>query len=242
VRSRDSRSRQGEPTADLGIQFVVALAAVLAVWNNAANLVPAFVRWYVPVNLAATLALVLWARRAGYSPSTLGLYSGDVASGLRWGAAAFALVAVVIASALATPAAQPWLQDGRIAGKTGAEVAFLALVRIPLGTVVLEEVAFRGVLFGAWRRLRGTVPAVVGSSLVFGLWHVVPTMDLLDANDLATDPAARLGAIVAAVGFTAVAGVLFCLLRIVSGSVLAPMLAHTATNSLAAGAAHVATG
>ena len=219
--------------------FVLTLAVFLAAWNNVANLVAAFDSWYVPVNLVVAALLVLLARRRGYGWETLGLSRAHVGAGARWGGAAFGLVAVVIMIAALVPATQPLLADGRIAGAGGAEIAFLALVRIPFGTVVLEEVAFRGVLYGAWSQWRGRVAGAVGSSAVFGLWHLVPTLALLEANDLASAPGARITALAAAVALTAGAGLLFCALRIASGSILAPALAHVATNSLAATAAHL---
>lgn len=236
-RTRDRHAKRGEEPA-LQIGFVVALVGFLVLWNNVANLVPAFDDWYVLVNLAVAAAIVWGARRAGHRWHDLGLARERLPSGLAWGGAAFALVALVLAVALAVPATRPLLADGRMAGMSGSGVAFLALVRIPLGTVVLEEVAFRGVLLGALQRRWGRVAAVLGSSAVFGLWHITPTIEMLDANQLAADPMARVAALAGAVALTAGAGVLFSLLRIASGSVVAPMLAHTATNSLAALAAY----
>ena len=48
-----------------------------------------------------------------------------------------------------------------------------AFVLIPVGTVLLEEIAFRGVLWGLLRRVRGggTVIATIVSSVLFGLMH-----------------------------------------------------------------------
>ena len=52
-------------------------------------------------------------------------------------------------------------------------MAYESLARIPVGTAVFEEVAFRGVLPGLIARTT-TEPAAVGlSSLLFGLWHVL---------------------------------------------------------------------
>lgn len=231
------RSRGAESFDGAG--FVVALAALLALWNNAANLAPGFEEWYVLVNLAVALALLLWARRHGLGWAEMGLSRTHLAAGTRWGMVAAALIALLLGALAAAPATRPLLDDARVAGMTPEEVAFHALVRIPLGTVVLEEVAFRGILLAAWQRRGGRTAAILGSSAVFGLWHVVPTVALLDANALAADPAARAVAVAAAVAITGVAGVLLCLLRIASGSLAAPALAHAAANSLAAAASWV---
>lgn len=228
------RSPRTEPLG--GARFVVALAALLAVWNNAANLAPGFDEWYVLVNLAVAAALLLWARRHGLGWAEVGLGPGDAAAGARWGAVAVAVIAVVLGALAAVPATRPLLDDARVAAMTSEQVAFHALVRIPLGTVLLEEVAFRGVLLAAWERLGSRRTAIAGSSVVFGLWHLVPTVMLLDANELAADPLARGLALAAAVAITGAAGALLCLLRLASGSLLAPILAHGAANSLAAAA------
>ncbi len=62
----------------------------------------------------------------------------------------------------------------------------------------------------------------------------------LDGGDLADGPLARTGAVVLACLGTAAAGVLFTGLRERSGSLLAPVLLHLATNTLGLGAAAAA--
>jgi membrane protease YdiL (CAAX protease family) len=139
-------------------------------------------------------------------------------------AGAFAVAAVV-------PSLRPLLDDARIRRLELGGVAYHALVRIPFGTVVLEELAFRAALLGALVRVSGPARAAVVSSAVFGLWHVRPTLGLLSANDIAPDALSRAGAVAGAVVFTTAGGVLFSVLRLRSGSVVAPMIAHVATNA-----------
>jgi CAAX protease family protein len=54
------------------------------------------------------------------------------------------------------PVTCPWFEDQRVAEvDTPVELAYQALVRIPFGSAVLEEFAFRGVLVGlppGWAR------------------------------------------------------------------------------------------
>jgi membrane protease YdiL (CAAX protease family) len=150
-------------------------------------------------------------------------------------------VAAGYATALAVPVLRPLLADGRVADLGGGELAGQALLRIPLGTVLWEEVAFRGVLLAALARLLPRAGATGVSAAVFGLWHVRPTLGALAANDLAGGPLARTGAVLLACLATAAAGVLFAELRERSGSLLAPALLHLATNTLGlltAAAAH----
>lgn len=203
---------------------------------SAVALAPA---WYVPVNLLAVAALVLVALRMGLELPDLGLDRGGITSGLRWGAAASLIAAAVLALAAAIPGLRPLFDDARTMGIGPGLLAYRALVRIPLGTVLLEEVAFRGVLFGAWQRWSGPRRAAVGSSLVFGLWHVRPAIDLLAENDLASDGPERALAVAGAVAATVIAGLVFCWLRSRSGSLLAPYLAHVGINSFATLAAFV---
>jgi hypothetical protein len=73
-------------------------------------------------------------------------------AGLRLGAAAAAPVAVAFALAPATPARR-LLRDKRVAGLSGRQLAYHVLLRIPVGTVRWEEVAFRAVLPAALHRV-----------------------------------------------------------------------------------------
>lgn len=213
-------------------RFAVLLSLGLLVWNNVVQLLPGTSTAYVPLNLAATGVVVGTARRHGLSSSDLGLRRDRIRAGARWGGAVAAGVAAALAVAVAVPSLQPLLDDARVRRLGPDAVAYHALVRIPLGTVLLEEVAFRGALFGALARGSSQTRAAVVSSAVFGLWHVRPTLGLLDANDIAHDSVARTGSVAAAVVVTAAGGLFFCLLRVRSDSTLAPILAHTATNSL----------
>jgi membrane protease YdiL (CAAX protease family) len=111
------------------------------------------------------------------------------------------------------------------------------LLRVPIGTVLLEEAAFRGVLFALLLRRYRRLPAAALSSVLFGLWHVLPSLHLSTDKPAFTAVfgTGQLGAAVADLGtvlFTAAAGVLLCELRRRSSSLLAPMGLHWATNAL----------
>ena len=217
---------------------VAIVVAVLAVHNVAGNvLVPS--SWYVPVNLGVAVGLVSLALVSHLSDAELGLDPSAAPAGVAAGGAVALVVAAALLVAVLLPPTRPLLADQRVAGVGPAELAYRALVRIPLGTVVLEEVGFRGVLLGLLMRETSSGRAVAVSSALFGLWHILPTLGALGVNDLASTPAGRLGAVAAAVAVTAAAGVGFCWLRLRTGSLLAPALAHTATNSLATVAAYV---
>jgi membrane protease YdiL (CAAX protease family) len=220
------------------VTWIALVFAVLALHNVVGNeVVPDAA--YVPVNLLTGALLVCLALGAGASFGDLGLGRADASTGLRWGLAIAGVVAVGLAVGIALPPTRGLFHDQRVADLSGAGLAYEALVRIPLGTALFEEIAFRGVLLALLLRLTSTIPAVAVSSALFGLWHILPTISALRANDLAEGIAATFGAVVGAVVVTGIGGVLLCALRLHTGSLVAPVVAHTATNSLAIAAAFV---
>jgi uncharacterized protein len=220
--------------------FPGALVAVLLLWNNVVvPWLPGSTAVYVGGNLTAAVVLVALARWTGLSWAELGLSPRRLPAGLVWGGACFLAIAGAYAVGVAVPGLRPLLADARAADADLVEVAEDVLVRIPLGTVLWEEVAFRGVLLAALIRVLPVRRAAVVAAVVFGLWHVRPTLSGLSANDLADGPALRALAVLGVCVFTAVAGLLFTWLRLRSGSLLAPVLLHLATNSLGTVAATV---
>jgi membrane protease YdiL (CAAX protease family) len=182
------------------------------------------------------LALVLMARRAGLTWHDIGLSRHTLGTGLKYAGVAVLAVATLYGLGLALPLTRPAFLDVRYQLHLGA-AAVVALVVIPLGTVLLEEVAFRGVLHGLVHRHRGALWASATSSALFGLWHILPSLPLSSANHavgalLGADATGQLLAVLAAVGFTALAGLVLCELRRRSGSLLAAAGLHWATNGL----------
>ena len=215
---------------------VVALGAtigVLAAGNIVrSTLVPSVAD--LPFNIALAGAVAGIAVRAGATTEELGLARRDLGRGARWGAAAFGVVTVVVAGAALVPATTGLFDDER-ADIGAGELLFDVLVRIPLGTVVLEEVAFRGSILALLTRMAPVRWAVAASSLLFGVWHVLPAWTSVDDNagvaTLADSSGGGLLVVAGTVAATTLAGVVFCWLRLRSGSLLAPMLAHLATNT-----------
>ncbi|HEV2824753.1 MAG TPA: CPBP family glutamic-type intramembrane protease, partial [Actinomycetota bacterium] len=81
------------------------------------------------------------------------------------------------------------------------------------------------------------------SSVLFGCWHVLPTLDTLALNPLGgvvgDDPARTGGAVVASVAVTAAAGLGFSWLRLRADSLVAPVVVHAVLNSSAFAAARL---
>jgi CAAX protease family protein len=217
---------------------VVSATAILAVHNMVGNEVLPDAS-YVPVNLATGALVVALALLAGASPADLGLSRTDAPRGLVVGTVLALLVAVALVIGAALPATRDLFEDERVAGLDGGGLAYQGLVRIPLGTAVFEELAFRGVLIALLMRVASTVTAVATSSALFGLWHILPTLSALRVNDIGGGPAARVAAVSGAVVATGIGGVILCWLRLRTGSLVAPVVVHTATNSFAIASAFV---
>ncbi|WP_374777530.1 CPBP family intramembrane metalloprotease [Streptomyces sp. NBC_01310] len=225
------------PAVALTVAVLVAANLVMHRWTGLSGL---FGHSGVSGLVAAVVvsALLLGVLRwAGGTRADVGLAPGTLARGTRWALVLIGLVAAVYLVGALLPATRTLFEDRRYDGMSWSELTLRVLVLVPVGTVLVEEIAFRGVLYGLVLRARGTLWATTVSSLLFGLWHVLPSLHLATAKPALTavfgDSA--LGgvlAVVAAVLFTAAAGVLFCELRRRSGSLLAPMGLHWAVNAL----------
>jgi membrane protease YdiL (CAAX protease family) len=214
----------------MALATVVLVLAVVNVWVHIGP------RGAHPVTgpLAAALLLVV-GRAAGLSWEAMGLGRDALARGALWGGVGAALVGTCYAVALAVPSAHRFFCDTRYRLGPGSAL-YEAFVAIPLGTVVFEEVAFRGVLWGLLEEEYGAVGTTAASSVLFGLWHVLPALDMARTNaSLPGKPGgtkATTLAVLGTVAFTTVAGIVFAELRRRTGSLLAPILLHWATNGL----------
>jgi membrane protease YdiL (CAAX protease family) len=201
---------------------LVVTVGVLALWNPLRDVVPGGLVRTV-ANLVVAAALLLLARWRSLNAGALGLARRDVRSGIVVGSAAFLAIAAVIVVAAVIPGSHGHFHAAGT--RVGATQAWLrALIYIPFGTVVVEEIAFRGLILGALRPFARPSRAVLLSALLFGLWHVP------DVARSSSEPwLASLGVFAA----TAAAGVAFAWLRLRSRSLIAPAMAHVATNSVA---------
>lgn len=211
---------------------VLALVAINVATNR---LVPS--ELYVPFALVAAAGLVAFAVRVdGRTWADLGLARSQVGRGLRWGAVLVGGVAGLYLVAWLLPPTRDLFLDERVQDVSLAGTVFKAFVRVPLGTVVLEEVAFRGVLPAlVAARTRSLRWIVLLPAVLFGFWHVLPSIGFESVNPVAEDTVGALPGWVTVAGsvlFTGIAGVWFWWLRHRSDSLLAPMALHSATNGL----------
>ncbi len=218
------------------VAALVVVVALLAAYNVSRTLwIPP--SWHLSTNLLVASVLGVVAVWAGLNRTELGLHNDHHPSGFRWGTAALALVIAVVAafgiitSRLGTSAGA--LDDPRLKVPL-PNLLYEVFVNTPLGTVAVEEFAFRGVLLALLMRLTTTTKAIAVSALLFGCWHIMPTLTTAAGNGAMDGLLALPGGLALVVAgnvlVTGFAGAIFCALRLRSGSLLAPALAHLATN------------
>lgn len=215
----------------------LAVAIVLLVISNvmANRVIP---QWaYIPWNLSMAVLLLVVARWAGAGPVAVGLGIRHWHRPVGVGLLLAALTALIFALGMAIPATRDAFVDERAATASVSMMLYQVLVRIPLGTVVIEEVAFRGVLpalFGASPAIRWRWWPVLGASVLFGMWHILPSIGIATGNTAVKDVLGgdQLVTTLLAVASMTVAGVLMCALARLGKGIKTTMLLHWATNSL----------
>jgi membrane protease YdiL (CAAX protease family) len=217
---------------------LVVTVVLLAAYNVTRTLwIPE--SWQLLTNIGVALLVGAIAWWSSVDATELGLHRDHHPLGAVWGGGALLLVmAAVVGFAVVSEVrgtSQGALDDSRL------RVPFLDMfyeiaVNTPLGTVVLEEFAFRGLLLALFLRHTSMWRSVLWSSLLFGAWHILPTLTTAASNgameQLASTPVGLVLVVIGNVLSTAIAGAVFAYLRLRSGSLLAPALAHLATNDI----------
>jgi membrane protease YdiL (CAAX protease family) len=209
---------------------LLVLVVANVVWNRLAT-----ERGYVPWAVAVSALLIAIARRDGRTWSELGLGRRSLRRGVIWGLALGGIVLAGYVVGYALPATHDLFLDDRVRHMSFARVAYYAFVRVPLGTVLLEEVAFRAVVPALFAVRTSTAVTATASAVLFGCWHILPALGLDTVNPVATDTVGSLPSWVTVVGAVVAAGavaVWFWYLRRRSDSLLAPMALHWSTNAL----------
>ena len=216
------------------------IAATTLTLSAAVHLLPQLLR--LPANLAVGGMASSMAALDGAGIEAQGLRTRDVPRGLGYGLAASAVIAAAMSAGVrAGPSRRFYRTDG-IVKATAPKAAYEVLVRIPLGTAFSEEIVFRGALLGMLMRHQSRTRATVLTSLLFGVWHVVPTLHRLETSP-ATDGRSVLFRalwVLGTVVTTSIAGGVLAWLRLRSGSIVAPWLAHFAANGTGFAAAWLA--
>ncbi|MET9262024.1 CPBP family intramembrane glutamic endopeptidase [Amycolatopsis sp. NPDC004079] len=222
---------QGTAHRTVAVAFAVLLLATATVLAN--RVLPG---WAYPVCGTVTAAvLLLLARAVGIGWAEIGFSRQHARRALRFGLGGFAVVVLGFGLAAALPPLGVLFHDGRVGSHGFGQLMWLALVRIPFGTVLVEEVAFRGVLpalLGGGERWRWR--PVLGASALFGLWHLLPSLALTQNEAVRQTVGSLPLAVVSLLAMLAAAavGVFLCWWRYLGRGLLAPALVHVATNSV----------
>ena len=233
---RPSRWGYEVPGRPAGIPWaMLAALAIVVIYNPVGN--EALSAWaYVPTNIVVGAVLVALARWSGLTWDLMGMRPDRIARGAKVGLAAFGAIVLVVAVAILLPPAREYFADDRFVGEGWGEMLYQTMVRIPIGTAAFEELVFRGVLLGFFMQRMAVWKAATLSSALFGLWHILPTFDSIETNpggDLLEGGLAVTAAVVGSVLVTGFAGYAFTWLRLRANSLVAPILAHFAINSIA---------
>ena len=213
------------------LRIALAISAVLVVYGNVTSAFPhdtrqQFLLWS---NLALLAALLFWALLwARFSPVEIGLDTRNAASSAMFG---FILSVLAAIPPVAFIALAPLFNEGpveaaAITERSGAGLAYFLLFRQPVGTALFEEITFRGVLYGAWRRVGGDGAAMLGTSLTFSLWHIVITSRTVVEGGVVSAPAAVVAGVVVSLAGLFIGGLLFAYLRWHTRSIAAAVVAH----------------
>lgn len=195
-------------------------------------------RHYVLTNLLTAAGSLLYALTVGASWSDLGLAPSRWLSGLLVGLLISVPILLIIIGVASIPVFRGLFTHEPARHSSSRMTLFELTVRIPFGTALSEEVLFRSVLLGLLLSVYSNDVAVPVSAILFGLWHVMPTLENLRRNDsfnefIKEQRHRRIASFLLTIFITILAGVGFGCLRLWTGSVVTPWIVHTCINSVA---------
>ena len=135
------------------IVFMVALNVV----NNRIAPQTHFLLWA----FGSSVVLVAIGLLDGNSWTDMGLSWRYALRGLIWGGITIGLVTLAYAIASSFKKTREAFHDERYAQMSGGRLMFQTLVEVPFGTVLMEEIAFRAVLFSMLARRYGVIWGLV---------------------------------------------------------------------------------
>jgi len=190
--------------------------------------------WHFVIAGAALVAVSFFAARVlGLDAAALGLRPAGALRGALVGAFAGAFVATGAAAIMrgVVPAliGQPVIYEplSRVAaGDLSRHVAFF----LPFGTVIPEEIAFRGTLLGGLLARYGVRSAVLASGIAFALWH--GTVTFFTVMNTTMPVVLIVPAIAGAFVVLFVGGLTMAGLRVTTGSLATTVAAHWAFNAV----------
>lgn len=212
--------------------------AFVAVWGNVSSFVfgssavlPGGSAQYAVAGLVLVVISLAVARALGLDGRELGL-RGPHPRGAVIGAllgSAIALGGVVALRVVAPLLVGHTVQYAPLADVTAGELFRHVAVLLPLGIVVPEEIAFRGVVLGGLARAVGPRAAIAGAAVAFALWHSWIVLATIGETTLQGPVWTTVG-IAGALAVVAAGGALFAWLRLRTGTIATTIAAHWAFN------------
>jgi membrane protease YdiL (CAAX protease family) len=203
----------------IGLLLILFLASYLFSIVSGYNKVIALIAAYVTLISFAMLVNLNW--------DSLGLSKDNISKGLTF---AIPFITIIVISAIAIFLINPEIFKDERYNQTHTFILYTVLFTLPIFTVLLEELAFRGVLFGVLHTLVSQNIAVLISSLSFGIWHVFSAGAI--STSALPDSVPKIAIVVVIILATTLAGVFLTWTRIKSGSLVAPILIHWTINSM----------
>lgn len=142
---------------------------------------------------------------------------------------ALPIIAIIILGFLALFLINPDIFKDERYNQSYNLVLYAVFITLPLFTVLLEELAFRGVLFGMLQTIVSQNYALILSSISFGVWHLFSA----GAINMSAFPLSlpKIVIVVGVVLATSLAGMFLTWTRIKSGSLITPILIHWTINA-----------
>lgn len=214
----------------------VLLASALLLFGNGISALPASIHddyawWLLLLQLALAGCVVWWVRaRHRLTWADIGLQPLHPARDAGAGILAGAILILPVVIYFIVPVG---MEDGAVDyghARESSLDSFLAfaLIRQPLGTSFFEETMFRGVLQSLGIRAHGLRAGVVFVALVFALWHVVVNVATLSDTNAATSATTMAAGVVASMAVLVIGSIAMSILRLRTGSLVAPIAFHWA--------------
>jgi uncharacterized protein len=216
-------------------------AALLVLWGNVASgllggtsRLPGGSLEFVLAGAALVAISVVFARALGLDAVAVGLGRVGFARGAATGAALGLAGATLAVGALRLVAAaivgQP-IEYAPLAQITEFELSRHVAMFLPLGTVIPEELAFRGVLLGGLPRRMRPRDALVVSGAAFALWHLGVAVVTVDDTTLGS-PSPHFGlAVVVALAVVLFGGSALAWIRLRTRSLATTVALHWTFNA-----------
>jgi membrane protease YdiL (CAAX protease family) len=217
----------------------VLFAALLILWGNllhpligASAVLPGGSWQFVFAGAALVGVSLAAARIVGLNDAALGVRRAGALRGAAIGAlaaAAIAAVDVVVLRLAPSIIGQP-VSYAPLARVSADELGRHIALYLPLGAVIPEEVAFRGVLLGGLLTRYRVRTAVTVSAIAFALWH--GTVAVFTVMNTSLPVVLIIPAIAGALLIVFVGGVIMAGLRMATGTLTTSIAAHWVFNAV----------